>query len=109
MGERGWGGGDPGVALQGRAGIASGGRLVCQWLLGVHVVVASWGERLTRISAETADVKRVVVVVVVVGDLSLLYIHHILILSMLKVLSRTQGGPSSILITVMVVKDSRIS
>jgi len=28
--------------------------------------VASWGERLTRISVETADVKRVVVVVVVV-------------------------------------------
>ena len=29
--------------------------------------MASWGERLTRISAETTDVKRVVVVVVVVG------------------------------------------
>ena len=29
--------------------------------------MASWGERLTRISAEITDVKRVVVVVVVVG------------------------------------------
>ena len=28
--------------------------------------VASWGERLTRISAEITDVKRVVVVVVVI-------------------------------------------
>ena len=31
--------------------------------------VASWGERLTRISAEITDVKRVVVVVVVVDVL----------------------------------------
>ena len=66
--------------------------LVCWWLLGVHGCkwptdglrelslvaatlvgsvdgdVASWGERLTRISAEMADVKRIVVVVVVVVD-----------------------------------------
>ena len=37
-----------------------GGRLVYQWLRGV----APSGERLTRLSAEVADVKRIVVVVV---------------------------------------------
>ena len=34
-------------------------------------IMAAWGERLTRISAETTDVKRVVVVVIVVVVLSL--------------------------------------
>ncbi len=66
VGGRGWRGGDPGVSLLSRASLVvvglCAGAAKCSWLQMAYDV-ASWGERLTRISAELADTKRVVVVV----------------------------------------------
>ena len=63
----GWEGGDPRVSLLSRvrlvdAGLCAGGCLL--FMAARSGDAASWGERLTRISAEITNVKEVVVVVV---------------------------------------------